>query len=132
MVRRHALVTVCSWLHKRSIPSPVLLDQLLPLLFEESRQRADLVHVVDMGPFKYQVDDGLETRKTVYECFYLLMENVPQVLDHTAIWELIKSALRDQPDLRQTGFLLLQRFSLLEEDHLRSSTTFLPPLPSSC
>ncbi|RKP12430.1 TATA-binding protein interacting, partial [Piptocephalis cylindrospora] len=38
--------------------------------------RANLVRVIDMGPFKYKVDDGLETRKFAYETVYTLLNGL--------------------------------------------------------
>ena len=36
---------------------------MLPLLYAETKVHPELVRVVEMGPFKHQVDDGLDARK---------------------------------------------------------------------
>lgn len=44
-----------------------LLPTLLPSLYRETVVNLDLVHEVEMGPFKHIVDDGLDLRKSAYE-----------------------------------------------------------------
>jgi cullin-associated NEDD8-dissociated protein 1 len=48
------------------------LSELLPLLYEETNVREELIRIVEMGPFKHKVDDGLEIRKVsfVSGCFF--------------------------------------------------------------
>ncbi|RIB28491.1 armadillo-type protein [Gigaspora rosea] len=43
-------------------------DQLLPLLYEETLVKESLIHMVEMGPFKHKVDDGLDIRKANVYC----------------------------------------------------------------
>lgn len=40
-----------------------VLNELIPLLYEETVVKEELIHTVEMGPFKHKVDDGLEIRK---------------------------------------------------------------------
>lgn len=49
------------------------LVTLLPLLYAETVQKPELIHVVDMGPWKHRVDDGLETRKIAFETMYTIV-----------------------------------------------------------
>lgn len=42
------------------------LGELVPLLYNETNVREELIRTVEMGPFKHKVDDGLETRKVCY------------------------------------------------------------------
>jgi len=41
------------------------ISDLLPLLYEQTHINTALIHIVEMGPFKHQVDDGLEIRKVI-------------------------------------------------------------------
>jgi hypothetical protein len=38
--------------------------------------KQNLVRIVEMGPWKHRVDDGLEARKTAYETMYTLVSTV--------------------------------------------------------
>ena len=64
-MRRGALLTLNCIAHSRpaTLREPISGGELLPLLYGETAKRAELVHQVDLGPFKHFVDDGLELRK---------------------------------------------------------------------
>ena len=53
------------------------LQKLLPLLYAETVMKQELVRIVEMGPWKHRVDDGLEARKTAYETMYTLVSILP-------------------------------------------------------
>lgn len=61
--RRLALGALNSATHSK--PDILLphLAHLLPLVLKESKLKPELVRLVQMGPFKHRVDDGLEVRK---------------------------------------------------------------------
>ena len=43
-------------------------------MFAQTPVDKTLVRVVDLGPFKHTVDDGLETRKAAFECLATLLD----------------------------------------------------------
>ena len=45
------------------------LKDVLPLLYEETVVKKDLIRQVKMGPFEHKVDDGLEARKVFMKYF---------------------------------------------------------------
>jgi len=47
---------------------------MLPHLYNETQKRKELIREVEMGPFKHEVDDGLDSRKAAFECMYTLLE----------------------------------------------------------
>lgn len=49
------------------------LVALLPNLYKETFINPSLIRTVQMGPWTYKVDDGLETRKIAYETMYTLV-----------------------------------------------------------
>ena len=57
------------------------LPELLPMLYEQTKKRPELVHQVDLGPFKHTVDDGLELRKAAFECMDTLLDGCPDRLE---------------------------------------------------
>lgn len=50
------------------------IAKVAPCLFAQTPVDASLVRVVDLGPFKHTVDDGLETRKAAFECLATLLD----------------------------------------------------------
>jgi hypothetical protein len=59
-----------------------LLPELLPRLYGETAVHKELVKIVEMGPFKHTVDDGLDARISAYECMCVavLAETEPAVV----------------------------------------------------
>uniref|UniRef100_A0A1I7XN03 CTP synthase n=1 Tax=Heterorhabditis bacteriophora TaxID=37862 RepID=A0A1I7XN03_HETBA len=66
-VRRVALVVLNSAAHNKPSLIRGLLDILLPSIYSETKVRKELIREVEMGPFKHQVDDGLDLRKAAFE-----------------------------------------------------------------
>ena len=58
-----------------------LLRSVLPHLYKETEKRKDLIREVEMGPFKHEVDDGLDLRKAAFECMYTLLDTCVDRLD---------------------------------------------------
>jgi cullin-associated NEDD8-dissociated protein 1 len=50
------------------------IAKVAPCLFAQTPVDTSLVRVVDLGPFKHTVDDGLETRKAAFECLATLLD----------------------------------------------------------
>ena len=50
------------------------IGAVAPALFAQTPVDKTLVRVVDLGPFKHTVDDGLETRKAAFECLATLLD----------------------------------------------------------
>lgn len=66
-VRRVGLVVLNSAAHNKPALVRDLLPTLLPAIYEETKLRKDLIKEVEMGPFKHQVDEGLDLRKCAFE-----------------------------------------------------------------
>ena len=62
-VQKQALLTITSLTHSQPSLLQPLLPQLLPLLYPPLTPVPSHVRVVDLGPFKHRVDDGLPLRQ---------------------------------------------------------------------
>jgi len=67
-----------------------------------------------MGPFKHKVDDGLEIRKSAFECMLTLIETCLDRIDIYALLGVVIKGLSDpSPDIKMLCHLMLQRLAIL-------------------
>jgi cullin-associated NEDD8-dissociated protein 1 len=66
-----------------------VLGQYLPLWYQETDVVEELIYVVEMGLFKH-VEDGLEIRKSAFECMYTLLEKCRDKVEIFAFIDLIQ------------------------------------------
>ncbi|KAF9091293.1 Cullin-associated NEDD8-dissociated protein 1 [Mortierella sp. AD031] len=112
-VRRLSLSTLDSAAHNKPYLIRDVLGQLLPLLYQETNVVEELIHIVEMGPFKHRVDDGLEIRKSAFECMYTLLEKCRDKVEIFAFIDRILVGLVDQPDIKMLCHLTLVRLSIV-------------------
>ncbi|KAI9483260.1 MAG: armadillo-type protein [Benjaminiella poitrasii] len=110
-VRRLALLTLNSAVHRKPYLIRNILHQLIPLLYAETVVKEELIHTVEMGPFKHKVDDGLEIRKAAYECMYTLLSTCLDKIDVYGFLDHIRAGLDDQHDIKMLAYLMLIRIS---------------------
>ncbi|KAG2206299.1 hypothetical protein INT47_007313 [Mucor saturninus] len=108
-VRRLALLTINSAVHRKPYLIRDVLPQLIPLLYEETVVKEELIHTVEMGPFKHKVDDGLEIRKAAYECMYTLLNSCLDKIDVYGFLDHVRVGLDDQHDIKMLAYLMLIR-----------------------
>ncbi|CAD6191560.1 unnamed protein product [Caenorhabditis auriculariae] len=113
-VRRAALVVLNSAAHNRPALIRDLLPHLLPAIYIETQLRTELIREVEMGPFKHQVDDGLDLRKCAFECMYTLLENCSDKIDANEFLAVMEVGLKDPShDVRLLNYLTLQKIAVL-------------------
>ena len=69
-VRRIALVLFNSAVHNKPHLVKPILAHVLPLLYHETNVRQEHVRKVQLGLFSEIFDDGLDARKTAFECLF--------------------------------------------------------------
>ncbi|XP_008585254.1 PREDICTED: cullin-associated NEDD8-dissociated protein 2 isoform X2 [Galeopterus variegatus] len=132
-VRRATLAFFNSAVHNK--PSLVwdLLDDILPLLYQETKIRRDLIREVEMGPFKHTVDDGLDVRKAAFECMYSLLESCLGQLDICEFLNHVEDGLKDHYDIRMLTFIMLARLATLcPVPVLQRVDRLIEPLRATC
>ncbi|ETN80880.1 HEAT repeat protein, partial [Necator americanus] len=113
-VRRVALVVLNSAAHNKPSLIRGLLDVLLPSVYSETQVRKELIREVEMGPFKHQVDDGLDLRKSAFECMYTLLESCLEKLEVFEFINYVENGLRDMHhDIRLLSYLMLMKLAIL-------------------
>uniref|UniRef100_A0A2K6E462 Cullin associated and neddylation dissociated 2 (putative) n=1 Tax=Macaca nemestrina TaxID=9545 RepID=A0A2K6E462_MACNE len=110
-----------------------LLDDILPLLYQETKIRRDLIREVEMGPFKHTVDDGLDVRKAAFECMYSLLESCLGQLDICEFLNHVEDGLKDHYDIRMLTFIMLARLATLcPAPVLQRVDRLIEPLRATC
>ena len=59
-----------------------------------------------MGPFKHEVDDGLDLRKAAFECMYTLLDTCVDRLDIFEFLSHVQDGLKDHYDIKVLTTLL--------------------------
>ncbi|XP_060036654.1 cullin-associated NEDD8-dissociated protein 2 isoform X4 [Erinaceus europaeus] len=132
-VRRAALALLNSAVHNK--PSLVRgeLGTVLPLLYQETRVRRELIREVEMGPFKHTVDEGLDLRKAAFECMYSLLERCLAQLELGEFLSRVEDGLKDHPDIRMSTFTMLARLAALcPASVLQRVDRLMEPLRATC
>lgn len=107
-VRRAGVQLLSAVLHDApSLVKEETLAGALPLLFAQTKPDPSLMRTVDLGPFKHQIDDGLELRKAAYECIGVLMSKAYDRVDPDVLLEALLEGLKDQFDVKMRCHALL-------------------------
>lgn len=110
-VRRNTLLTLNYAAHNKPSLIRDILPTYLPLIYNESKVKPELIREVDLGPFKHKVDDGLEIRKAAFECMYTLLDSCLDRVDIPGFISNLVDGLKDHYDIKMLGHLMLIRLS---------------------
>ncbi|KAI9351335.1 armadillo-type protein [Obelidium mucronatum] len=109
-VRHVALATLNSAAHNKPYLITESLGELLPLLYQETVVKEELIHTVVMGPFKHKVDDGLDARKSAYDCMYTLLEKCLAKIEIFGFLDRVAAGLSDgAQEIKMLNHMILQR-----------------------
>jgi len=112
-VRRNTLLTLNYAAHNKPILIRDILPNYLPLIYQESKVKPELIREVDLGPFKHKVDDGLEIRKAAFECMYTLLDTCLDRVNIPNFINTLVDGLKDHYDIKMLADLMLIRLSSL-------------------
>eukprot|EP01018_Ginkgo_biloba_P019172 Gb_04165 [translate_table: standard] len=111
-VRRAAVSALSTAAHNKPNLIKGHLPELLPLLYDQTVIKQELIRTVDLGPFKHIVDDGLELRKAAFECVDTLLDNCLDQIDPSSfIIPYLKSGLNDHYDVKMPCHLILSKLA---------------------
>ncbi|TMW57399.1 hypothetical protein Poli38472_003324 [Pythium oligandrum] len=127
-VRRAALLALNTTAHHHaSFLVPYVKEQIFPVLLKTTEVK--LERVVDLGPFKHKVDDGLPIRKAAYSFADTLLEVLPQELDVAAFFPYLQVGLKDQDDVQMLCHQILAKICRLQPGAIVSALDYvLEPL----
>ncbi|GEM12805.1 cullin-associated NEDD8-dissociated protein 1 [Rhodotorula toruloides] len=110
-VRRLALSSLNSAAHNKPYLVRSHLDSLLPELYAQTVVDENLIRMVEMGPFKHKVDDGLDIRKTAYECMHSLLDTCLKEIDLQAYLSQVISGLSDEDEVKKLCYVMLMKLA---------------------
>ena len=86
------------------------------IIFQEN-----LVRIVEMGPFKHRIDDGLEARKLAYEIMVSLLEDFFDEMDQEALVNHACAGLSDTAmEIRIVCQMAIQKLCFIDMDLVTS------------
>ena len=88
------------------------IGEILPLLYREMAVNDALKRVVDLGPFKHKVDDGLPLRKAAFTCMGTILDILVAKVDLGAFFEPLKKGLGDVNDVQMLCHQILVKMSI--------------------
>ena len=91
--------------HNPDVIAPYLVPQVMPQLLETLTFKQE--RVVDLGPFKHKVDDGLPLRKAALTCLETVLDTLPECLDVGAFMARLVSVLSDKDEVKLQGHHIL-------------------------
>lgn len=111
-VRRAAVSALSTAAHNKPALIKDLLPTVLPLLYDQTVIKNELIRTVDLGPFKHTVDDGLELRKGAFECVDTLLDSCLDQIDCSSfITPYLLSGLSDHYDVKMPCHLILSKLA---------------------
>jgi cullin-associated NEDD8-dissociated protein 1 len=90
------------------------LVSCLPNVYMATVKNMDLVRMVDLGPFKYEEDFGLDLRKSAFDAMRTSISgSLAPLIPLSAFLDRVVSGLGDVPDVRAIAQLILGTITLL-------------------
>ena len=109
-VKNAALLMVYSAVHHMpQLVASFMKDLIFPSLYEVSGLK--LTRIVDLGPFKHNVDDALPLRKSAMSIFATSLEKLPGSLDLASFMPVLAKALGDLEDVQLQAFQIVVTMS---------------------
>ncbi|KAF3918054.1 hypothetical protein ABW21_db0205353 [Orbilia brochopaga] len=116
--RKLALTALNSAAHNKANLIKANLPSLLPLVYQETIIKPELIREVQMGPFKHKVDDGLELRKSAYDTLYALIETSYARMNPTQIYDRIIAGLGDEHEVQIICNLMLGKLVVIGKEDI--------------
>ncbi|CAO1637772.1 unnamed protein product [Parajaminaea phylloscopi] len=110
-VRRHTMFALNSAAHNKPQLLRDHLNLLLPLVYEETHVRKELMRKVQMGPFTVTQDDGLDLRKNAFETMYTLLDACLSQIGLPEYLSRVIAGLRDDDQIKLLCYLILIRLA---------------------
>lgn len=132
-VRRAAVLLLTSIAHNKPMLIRDSLDKFLPRLYAECVFDESLIRIIKLGPFNHLVDDGLELRKSAFECMDTILDNLRDRVDSAKFVAQLPLGLGDEnPDINMLTHLIVAKASTaFPEDIVQQADALVQPLAAT-
>jgi len=129
-VRRACVLLLNSAAHNKPKLVQDSLDKILPNLYAECVFDESLVRTIQLGPFKHKIDDGLELRKSAFECLDTILDQFKSRIDPNKFIAQIPNGLDDENnDIKILTYLIIGKLAVrFPADLLSAIDAIVPPL----
>ena len=127
-VQRSALLTINAAIrHQSNLIRLKLRDSVVPVLLEIILFKKE--RVLDLGPFKHKVDDGLPLRKAALVCIESIIDVIPGYLDINLFVSKLIPCLSDKDEIKMQSHQILSKICGYAPSSLIGSLdSFIDPL----
>ncbi|EFC40891.1 predicted protein [Naegleria gruberi] len=109
-VRRAVVLLLNSAAHNKPEILNDSLEKVLPSLYAECVFDANLVRIIHLGPFTHKIDDGLDLRKSAFECMDTVLDNYRSRIDPNKFIAQLPAGLDDEnDDIKMLTHLIVQK-----------------------
>jgi cullin-associated NEDD8-dissociated protein 1 len=127
-VRRAAVLLLNSAAHNKPGLIVDSLDKILPNLYQETVFEESLIRIIHYGPFKHRIDDGLELRKSAFECLDSMLDQFKSRIDPNKFIAQLPNGLSDEnDDIKMLTHLIVCKVAQAYPASLLSSVDLLIP-----
>ena len=109
--------------------SPDAASGTWPVLLDHLQVKKELKHVIDLGPFKKKIDDGLPLRKAGFMCLNTMVTTMPQNVAVSGVLAQVPPALVDKDEIKMLCHqLLVKLIQKFPTEIISSLDVILAPL----
>ncbi|KAJ2382925.1 hypothetical protein H4S02_005521, partial [Coemansia sp. RSA 2611] len=77
-----------------------IIGAIEPALFKQTVINESLVRIINMGPIKKRIDDGLDARRCAFQCVHMLVRMLPGAASDKAVADSVVRGIADDHDIR--------------------------------
>ena len=126
-VKRAALLSLNSIIHHQSSLIQNALESIMTVLYECTQ--IVLVRIIDLGPFKHKVDDGLPLRKAAFSCMDSILDELRPSIDLKLFIPIVCGGLQDpDTDVKMLNHQLISKLCRITPSEIMGSLAQILPV----
>ncbi|KAJ2276556.1 hypothetical protein J3F81_001324 [Coemansia sp. RSA 371] len=99
-IRRLSLLALFTVIQSKAALIKDAVSTIEPALFRQTVVNESLIRIINMGPVKKRIDDGLDARRCAFQCVHMLVRMLPGAANTDLLAESIVRGIADDHDIR--------------------------------